>query len=72
MKGGCTVVGVDVSEHVENELVEIGKFKIFLEIATLDSLENEVWDFQVEEFGELMQRDESRFEGVKLGLEQLS
>ena len=52
--------------------MEVGKFKIFLEIATLDSLENEVWDFQVEEFGELMQRDESRFEGVKLGLEQLS
>ena len=61
MKGGCTVVGVDVSECVENELAEVGKFKIFLEIATLDSLENEVWDFQVEEFGELMRRDESRF-----------
>ena len=52
--------------------MEVAKFKILLEIATADSLENEVWDFQVEEFGELMRRDESRFEGVKLGLEQLS
>ena len=55
-----------------NKLVEVAKFEILLEIATADSLENEVWDFQVEEFGELMRRDESRFEGVKLGLEQLS
>ena len=42
LKGRCTVVGVDVSERMGNEMVKIAKFKIFLEIATADSPENEV------------------------------